>query len=189
MTGKTYTTFDLAKILDVYPTTIANWVDKGKIRAFTTPGRHRRINEEDLLRFLKKYKMPIPEGLKEGGKKRVLIVDDEKKFINIIRRGLGKFPEKYVLSFAMDGFQAGQAINDFSPDLIILDLMLPGIDGFEVCARIRKNEKLSHIKILAITGYDSSNFRKKILNTGANDYLPKPFDISLLIEKIEKILK
>ncbi len=188
MSEKTYTTFDLAKILDVYPTTVAKWIDEQKVKAFTTPGGHRRIREEDLLRFLKEHKMPIPVELQQDGRKRVLIVDDERPVINVISKVLKKFSDKYVVSSASDGFQAGEMVHDFKPDLVILDLRLPGINGFKVCSRIKKNENTRHIKIMAITGYDTPEYRKRILKAGADDYLAKPFDINTLADKVEKLL-
>jgi len=80
---KTYTTFYISKICDVYPTTVANWIDEGKLKAFTTPGGHRRVSADDLKEFLKKYNMPVPEKLFSNGKKKVLAVDDDKAVLKV----------------------------------------------------------------------------------------------------------
>ncbi|RLD16155.1 MAG: hypothetical protein DRI36_06100, partial [Caldiserica bacterium] len=61
MSEKTFTTFDIAKILDVYPSTVAKWIDKGELNAFTTPGGHRRVRKSDLVSFLKKHNIPVPD--------------------------------------------------------------------------------------------------------------------------------
>ncbi|HCJ67808.1 MAG TPA: histidine kinase, partial [Elusimicrobia bacterium] len=159
MAEKTYSTFDISEICGASPTTVADWIDAGELKAFYTPGGHRRVRKDDLLEFLKKYAMPIPKELLEDGRKKILVVDDDQAIINLITRFLKKLPEKYQFASAMDGFQAGQKLSEFEPDLIILDLMLPGIDGFQVCRNIRSNEKTKEMKILAITGYDSPENR------------------------------
>lgn len=189
MVEKTYSTFDISEICGVYPTTVADWIDAGKLKAFHTPGGHRRVRKNDLLKFLQECGMSIPKELTEDGRKKILIVDDEQAIIKLISRFLKKFPEKYQFTSATDGFQAGQALGEFEPDLIILDLMLPGIDGFQVCRNIRSNEKTKGIKILAITGHDSPENKKKIFAAGADDYLPKPFDTKELDERIKKLLE
>jgi len=189
MVEKTYSTFDISEICGVYPTTVADWIDAGKLKAFHTPGGHRRVRKSDLLEFLRKYNMPIPKELTKDGRKKILIVDDDQAVINFITRFLRKFPEKYQFTSATGGFQAGQALAEFEPDLIVLDLLLPGIDGFQVCRNIRSNEKTKRIKILAITGYDTPENRKKIFACGADDYLPKPFDTEELNKRMNKLLE
>lgn len=133
-------------------------------------------------------KLPIIEEFTEKEKKKVLVVDDDRAIINLAIAFLKKFPEKYQFTSATDGFRAGQAVLEFNPDLMILDLLLPGIDGFQVCRNIRSNEKTKGIKILAITGYDSPENREKIFTAGANDYLSKPFEIEELGKRISKLL-
>ncbi len=189
MMEKIYSTFDISKICGASPTTVADWIDAGKLKAFHTPGGHRRVRKIDLLKFLQEYDMPIPKELLEDGRKKILIVDDDQAVIDLITRFLKKIPEKYQFASAIDGFQAGQTLTEFEPDLIILDLMLPGIDGFEVCRNIRSNEKTKKIKILSITGYDTPENRNKILSYGANGYLAKPFKMEDLGKKISKLLE
>lgn len=89
---------------------------------------------------------------------------------------------------AMDGFEAGKKAVSFLPDLIILDLKLPGIDGFQVCKNIRNEEKLKNTKILAITGYDTPENKKKILECGADDFLAKPFEMETFINTVKKLM-
>ena len=186
MENKTYTTFDIARLLDVYPTTVANWVDGEKLKAFVTPGGHRRVKAEDLVIFLKKYNMPVPRDLVLAYKKRILVVDDDRSVRESIVRILRSKNDKYEVFAAGDGFQAGSALSNFRPDLVILDLMLPGIDGFRVCELIRQQDK--KIKILAITGYSTRENKKKILAKGADSFLSKPFEMAELMKKMEKLL-
>ncbi len=184
-----FTTFIIAKLLDVYPTTIANWIDQGKLKAFSTPGGHRRVANKDLLEFLKKYKMPVPDELiilKSPNKKKVLIVDDDPKVLKSIAAVLKKKSKKYTVFTATDGFEAGQAVIELKPDLMILDIMLPGIDGFKVCRTTRKKNK--EIKIIAVTGYHDEKNKKKILSAGADFYLRKPINIDELLNRMNDLL-
>ena len=182
---KTFTTFDISKICDVYPTTVANWIDEGKIKAFVTPGGHRRVNVNELREFLESHGMTVPDELKAPGKAKILVVDDDKIVLDAVVKIL-KYVKKYSVFTAEDGFKAGQAVVEHDPALIILDLMLPGIDGFEVCRTIRKKNK--KVKIIAITGYNTEENKKKIIASGADAYLGKPFEMEVFLKMVEDVL-
>lgn len=188
MSKSAYTTYEVSKICNVTMKTITEWVNEGELPAFKTLGGHRRIKEDDLISFLKQNNIPFTEDLRDKQFRRVLIIDDEPKIIKFIAEILRKQYPKIELDSAIDGFEAGKKVVNFKPDLVILDLKLPGIDGFEVCRSIRKDEKLKHTKIIAITGYDTAETRKKIFKFGANDYLAKPFDMNKLMKKIAPFL-
>ena len=185
--SKTFTTFDIAEMLDVYPTTIANWIDGGKLDAYTTPGGHRRVTSANLLIFLKKHNMPVPDILKQERRLRILIVEDDPAVQKIISRILGKFSDKYNIASASSGFQAGVSLSLFKPEMVILDLMLPGIDGFEICSMIKKMN--DDTRIIAITGNNDPEFRKKIMSRGADAFIGKPFDKDVMIKTVEELLK
>ena len=169
--SKTYTTFDIAKMTDVYPTTVADWFDNGKLKA-----------------FLLKFSMPIPEELNTLKEKSILIVDDEKDLARIISRSIEQIKElkNYKTYIATDGFQAGHMYTAHEPDLVVLDVMLPGIDGIKVCELIRKYS--SKVKILAITGYPSEENKKKIISAGADSFMQKPFNIKDLSGEIIRLI-
>ncbi len=184
--AKTYTTFYIGKICGVYPTTVANWIDDGKLKAFTTPGGHRRVGAKVLKEFLEKYNVPLSDELAFEDRKKVLVVDDDNAVIKVILRILAK-DKNYEVHSASDGFQAGNLFGEIKPALVILDIKLPGIDGFEVCRMIRKKNK--NVKIIAITGYDSEETRKKIIASGADVYLPKPFKAEELLTKVRALIE
>ena len=119
---------------------------------------------------------------------KILIVDDEKPIVNLIRRALLKDDPDYNIYAADDGFEAGKQISVYKPDLVILDLMLPKIDGFSICKNIKSDDTTRHTKVLVITGFPSDARKKRILSCGADDYLEKPFDIEVLIEKLHDLL-
>lgn len=201
---ETFTTYQIAQMLGVDITTVIDWIDAGKIAAFKTPGGHRRVNPSDLLSFLQTYKMPIPDVLnvaagrssakesKAGAlplqiQKKILIVDDDEGILAFIPRAIKKFYKNVKLELASDGFMAGKKIAEFKPDLLILDIRMPGMDGFEVLKYLDKSEK--NMKIIAITAYPSKEILERIIKAGADDYLIKPFTAEQLKQKMTLLLK
>jgi len=96
--------------------------------------------------------------------------------------------KKYKTEMASSGFEAGAKVVKFKPDLIILDLIMPEMSGFEVCRQIKKDPETSHIKILAFTGYDSKESRDRIMEAGADDYMVKPVEKDVLLQHVEALL-
>ncbi|MDD2714899.1 MAG: response regulator [Candidatus Wallbacteria bacterium] len=182
--NKTFTTFDISKILEVHPSTVSRWINEGKLKAFNTPGSHKRVSDKNLLEFLKKYDMPIPDSLNH--EKKILVVDDDEVVSKLIKKIL-EGRRKYKVFIAKDGFQAGEAVSDFEPGLVILDIMLPGINGYDVCKMIK--EKHKKIKILGITGYDTEENIRKMLASGADDLMVKPVVTSELVKKVGSFFK
>lgn len=182
---KAFTTFEVAVICDVTPVTIQNWIDKEWLRAYRTPGGHRRVLREDLLSFLESRNMPhILED--KSGPPRVLIVDDEKDITELIQEVLLLDNPQYEIEIAHDGFRAGVLCANLNPDVVLLDLMLPGIDGFEVCRQIKQGARGSDISVIAITGYDDPDYKKRILQLGATHYLQKPIDLTKVTELVRE---
>ena len=179
MKSRIYTTFEISRFCSVDISTVMGWVDDGKLEAYRTPGGHRRVGHDDLLSFLEKYRMPIHPLLRRSAM-RVLIVDDDAVEVRLLRRLLEKMMPAAELDVAMDGFEAGRKLETFQPDLIILDLMLPGVDGFQVCRNIRSDERTKNVKILAISGLRADDTEKKIMAIGADGFLAKPFKIDRL---------
>jgi excisionase family DNA binding protein len=181
MIKRTYTTFDIAKLLDVYPTTVANWADDGKLKAYNTPGGHRRVLRHDLLQFFQHHNMPLPSEL-AGDHRKVLIVDDDRAFVKAVVGYLQAADGAFELYTAYDGFAAGQQLAKLHPDTVVLDLRLPGIDGFKICERIK--QEYPGTTVIAVTGYDSEEYRRKIIDAGADAYLAKPFRMAELLKLV-----
>jgi len=182
-----YTTYEVSKLLKCDLTTVIKWVNEGKISAYRTPGGHRRVKKEDLLDFLKKYKLPIPEEL--GTKSKILVVDDDPDSVDLIKGYLSRIGFDYEIEIARDGFEAGKKIIEFKPELVILDIRLPGINGYQVCRNIKNDKETKNTKVLAITAYASPEDRHKMLSLGADGYLPKPFKAEKFIKVVRKLLE
>ena len=173
-TKQSFSTSEVAKYCHVTADTIRKWAEAGRIRVFKTPGGHRRIRREDLLRFLRENDIPIHEDLGDSGFK-ILVVDDEKAVISVIRRFLERAQTPFQIEIAMDGYDAGHLVATFHPDVVFLDLRLPGVDGFEVCRRIKSNPEHASIKVIAMTGYYEGEVAERVLELGALMCLQKPF--------------
>jgi excisionase family DNA binding protein len=166
---------------------VKQWVTSGKLKAYFTPGRHRRIRVEDFRVFLQKYDMPpLEEAL--ASKQRVLIVDDDPALVQTLVRFFGKMGE-YELATAEDGFDAGIQMASFRPDLIVLDLMMPNLDGFTVCRKIKTAPATRDIRVLVITGYPTDGNIQKALECGADDCLAKPFKVGELKKRVDGLFQ
>lgn len=187
---KFLTTGDIASYCEVTNAAVLKWIDSGKLAGFTTPGGHYRILRTDFRDFLLHHGMFVDEGFfgKGRNRKRILIVDDEPTVVTFIEGAL-LLEGKYELATASDGFDAGQQVATLKPDLIILDIMLPGMDGFEVCRRVKSDAATRHIKILAITGFATEENVRRILRTGADDCMAKPLKLRDLQEKVAELLE
>jgi excisionase family DNA binding protein len=180
-------TFTIAEMLHVDPGSVANWIDQGILKAFRTPGGHRRVTHEDLLTFLREHKMPIPAEM-HAEPDRVLIVDDEPGITALIAKAVkAAMPDVEVVE-AHDGFRAGSLIATLKPDVVVLDLRMPGMDGYEVCRLIKSQDGSRHVQVVAMTAYPSPDSQQKILDCGARVCLTKPLDMPSLIEEVRASL-
>ena len=187
MNRKSFGTHTVARFCQVTPPTVGRWIESGKLPSFTTGGGHHRIWDSDMVDFLKSHNIPLPSELQSEGRLVILIVDDDITIRRFLTRAFRKwFPEAEIHE-AADGFEAGFAIVESMPALVLLDLRLPGIDGLKVCQRVRSDSRMHHIKILAMSGYAVEQSCRKSLEAGANEFLAKPFDTDELWQKLETL--
>lgn len=183
---QSFSTSEVAKYCHVTADTIRKWAEAGRIHVFKTPGGHRRIRRDDLVRFLRENKIPIHEDLDNAGI-RVLVVDDEKAVVSVIRRFLERSQTPFQIEVALDGFEAGHQVASFRPNVIFLDLRLPGMDGFEVCRRIKSDPDTNSSHIIAMTGYYEGDVAQRIVEMGASLLLQKPFTPDDLRRALAKV--
>jgi excisionase family DNA binding protein len=188
MERKPLTTGEIAKLCHVSLRTALIWVEEGKLKAYQTPGGHHRIHIEDFLSFLKEFNMPVPASfLGEVVKKKVLVVDDDKNFVNAIKRIL-YIEKRFDIETAFDGFDAGAKLLEFQPDLVLLDIRMPGLDGYEVAKRIKQSREGERIRLIAMSAYFKEDGKEKIIAIGADACLDKPFENGELIKKINELV-
>jgi excisionase family DNA binding protein len=175
-----------ARICNVTRVTMWRWVKAGSIRSSSTAGGHHRINRDDLAQFIKTHRMGA-RLQNESGKMRILIVDDEppiQKYLSRILTSHG-----YETQACADGFEAGVNVMKFQPHLILLDLYMPRVDGFQTCRLIKNEFDTSHIKIIAISGNFTATSIERIFECGADGILRKPLDKKAVIGEIASLLE
>jgi excisionase family DNA binding protein len=145
------TTFQVAKHLGVSPPTIVNWIEDGFLKAHRTPGGHRRITKEDIIAFARERNYPLadlvgPSPQRSGS--RVLLVDDNSEFCEMVKTYL-EARGNFVVEVAYSGFAAGLTIGRFKPDVVLMDLEMDGMDGYEALKLIKDAEETQHVPVLA----------------------------------------
>jgi excisionase family DNA binding protein len=187
---KLYTTHEVAKLLGVTPITVIRWIESGKFKCFTTVGGHRRIEHEELKRFALAFNLPWQgdEELKERKEFVVLTVDDEPDMLELLRDMLG-FMDNIRVVEAGNAFTAGAKLVEQRPDLLLLDFMMPELDGFEFMRFIRQDPRFKDMPVIAVTGLKGPDEIEKIKNAGVDGILNKPFSEDALRKNIENFRK
>ncbi len=181
-----FTTGEAAKICKVSQQTIIRCFDSGQLKGFRVPGsRFRRIPRDQLFAFMKDNGIPT-EAL-ESGKRKVLIVDDDEELVELLKDTFDR-DGRFEIRTANNGFDAGMLVKEFRPDLVVLDVMLPDINGREVCVRVRSDSTLDEVKIICISGMVEADKVADLKAAGANDFVQKPFAVDKLLERACELL-
>lgn len=184
---RVFSAHEVANICGVVNQTTINWIDKGHLDAFRTPGGQYRVYPDVLARFLQKQNMRLPDELKQilaeqARIDQVLIVDDDRDFNDLVRKAIvAHYPDTKV-NQAFDGFDAGRAVAELQPDLIVLDVTLPGVDGYRLCEHIKSDENLTRPIVVMVTGDPDPTVEARSMEAGADAFLRKPIDIDSLPE-------
>ncbi len=182
-----FTTGDVAEICRISQQTVIRCFDAGKLEGFRIPGsKFRRIPRQNLIKFMRENDIPL-ENL-ESGRKKILIVDDDAEIIELIVDVLGR-DGRFETKTASSGYEAGISTQLFRPHLILLDYMLPDINGNVVCQTIRKNPEFESIKIIIVSGVVKRDEIDQLLKSGAEGFIKKPFNIDELTGKITAVLQ
>ena len=181
-----FTTGEAAKICKVSQQTIIRCFDSGQLKGFRVPGsRFRRIPRDQLFSFMQDN--GIPTDALESGKRKILLVDDDLDLVELITDVLEK-DGRFEVRIANNGFDAGMLVKEYGPDLIVLDVMLPDINGREVCQRVRNDKTMDDVRIICISGMVEEDRIEDLKAAGANDFLHKPFEVETLVERMCQLL-
>jgi excisionase family DNA binding protein len=184
---KVFTTGEAAKVCKVSQQTIIRCFDSGRLNGFRVPGsRFRRIPRAELIRFMRDNDIPL-EAI-GSDRKRVLIVDDEPEIVSLITELLD-YDGRFEVRSAATGYDAGMETERFKPHLIVLDYMLPDINGNIVCQRVRENDENGDTRVLCVSGVVEQDEVDRLMQAGADDFLKKPFDLRELVGRIENLLQ
>jgi len=204
-------TAEAARVCGMSTATMIRRFDEGKVQGYRLPGSgFRRIPREALVEFCRAYDLPLdfsngsakpiaakadPAGRTgrsavrkpaRADAKRVLVVEDDEALAGIMVRALEK--AGFEVKHAANGFRAGFLARSLRPDAIVLDIMLPGLDGREVCRLMRQDARLSATKIIAVTALSGERDKAEIFESGVDDFLGKPFALDELVWRVKKLL-
>ena len=185
-TKTVFTTGEAAKICKVSQQTIIRCFDNGSLKGFRVPGsRFRRIPRNELYSFMRDN--GIPTDALESGKRKLLIVDDDQELVELMSDAFAR-DGRFEIKTANNGFDAGMLVKEFRPDLVVLDIMLPVINGKEVCQRVRADDTLEQVKIICISGMVEQDKVADLRAAGADDFMQKPFTVDRLVDRACELL-
>lgn len=164
--------YRVAELVRVSPSTVLSWIDQGLLPAHRTPGGHRRVSEAALCRFLRDRGLPLPPAL--SPRKQLLLIDDEAAFLRTTRRTLAQLAPRIETTTAEGGIDGLLHVGWLRPDAVVLDAYMPGMDGVEVCRRIRGFDRTRHTVVVALTGQPSEELAERFREAGAAACLAKP---------------
>jgi excisionase family DNA binding protein len=174
-----------AKYLGVAQSTIRKWSDNGRLSAFYTPGGHRRFRRTDLDAFLSRSG-GTPAARSLDGRRLILIVDDDARMREFVRVNLEM--EGYSVREAADAEEGLQALEEKPPDLILLDVMMPEVDGWEMLRRVQERHGVGSIPVIMFSGKVDEDTLKRATSRGAQGFIGKPFDPQQLIDSTKQLL-
>lgn len=185
-TKQVFTTGEAADACGVSQQTIIRCFDAGRLSGFRVPGsRFRRIPRSELVRFMKENSIPLDR--LGGGKRRVLVVDDDEQIVELFVDVLDR-DGRFEVRTAGTGYDAGMLTREFMPELMILDYMLPDINGNVVCRTVRQSPDLASMKIVIVSGVVNQDEINDLLSAGADEFVKKPFNIEKLMSRITELL-
>ncbi|MCA9581336.1 MAG: response regulator [Myxococcales bacterium] len=183
-----FTTSQAAQLCVVDPRTIARWTDAGLLRSHRTAGGRRRIVRSDLLAFMKDRGIPIPGRVAPSGPLRIAVIDDEPHFAKAVRLALTRIAPGAECRVAHDGFAAGTLLGDYRPDLILLDIAMPGMSGIEVCRYVRSEPRLAGTYIVVASGHLTDEVQAQARAAGADRCIAKPLGRSELTSIVHSVI-
>jgi two-component system, OmpR family, response regulator len=184
---RVFTTGEVADVCKLSQQTVIRCFDNGRLHGYRVPGsRFRRIPREALVQFMKEHGIPLDQ--LESGKIRVLVVDDDPAIVEMLVELLER-DGRFEIDTAATGFDAGLKTRSFRPDALVLDYMLPDINGNAVCRSIRAEETLRDVRIIIVSGVVDRDHVQKLLEDGADDFIQKPFNIDRLVSRIAELVR
>lgn len=178
------TSHQAGSLIQVNPSSINKWVKEGRIPAFRTPGGHRRIRAGDLVAFLTAHNMPVPRTLSPASRVRLLVVDDDAKQLASLERVLKPYANRIDVALCDNGIEALVKVGSFRPQMVVLDVYMPQLDGLEVCRRLKANPDTQGIDIVMATAQLTPEIEKKGLEAGARRVTNKPLQIDTILSDL-----
>lgn len=185
MSEKTYTTHEIARLCDVYPSSVLNWIKEGKLPSRNTFGGHHRVTREEVIVLLERLRIPLPDEL--VARKRVLIVEDDAEQAKLLARAFSR-RGTYDVETCGDGLTALIRIGQDPPDLVILDIVIPELDGLQVCRVLKSQPHTKGLKIIAVSGQKLPFSVKKLAELKLEGFYRKPLVYKDLLARAARLL-
>lgn len=180
------TTGEVARLCQVTKRTVINWLDSGQLQGYRVPGsRHRRVPYENVLSFMREYGLPSPE--RSAARPRLLVVDDDPDFIEFVRDTLGV--DRFEIRSAATAFEAAGELRAFEPDIVLLDVRLPDLDGLRVCDHIRASQRHRRTRVLLVSAFEHQIDPTALKQAGAHGFLPKPIAVQELRRHMDRMVQ
>jgi excisionase family DNA binding protein len=176
------TSSEVGALLQVNPSSVKKWVDTGHLSAFRTPGGHRRIRALDLIAFLERHHMPVPRALKDAGRRRVVVVDDDKLQLRALARRLRR--AEVEVHAVDDPIDALVTIGAVQPHAVVVDVLMPRLSGLELCRALRHCPETKTATVIAVSASMSDELAQQAAEAGAHHALAKPIDPSFVLNEI-----
>jgi excisionase family DNA binding protein len=176
------TPIEVADRLLVKAVTVRLWASKGLLPSVTTLGGHRRFRVEDVEAFVAQHQQ-VKAG-REKPPSRVLIIDDDRQFSRYLAGMIATQAAPAIVDIVHDGFSAGIKCESIRPDIVTLDLQMPDMDGFEVCAMLRSKFGKKKPRIVALTGFASGGNVERIIAAGADCCVAKTSPADILLKEM-----
>jgi len=188
-----FSALEVANICGVVNQTAINWIRRGHLKAFTTPGGQYRVYAEELYEFLRSRQMKIPgevesTRVKETFRLRLLIIDNDREFNNHLKECIEHELSGLNVRQAFDGYEAGRIISSWKPGTVILNLDLPGMEGADLSRRIKEDPELSHPFLLGVSLGQKGEREVLRLKQVVNSFWVKPFDPGEMVLAIRSYL-
>lgn len=181
-----FTSHEVATLVQVSPSSVLKWIEQGKLKAYRTPGGHRRVSSDELVGFLRAHQLPVPPELEEE-KVRLLVIDDEAPYLRALGGMLSRADARVEVELAESAMDGLLKVGLWRPQVVLLDTYMPGMDGVEVCKRLKESAETRGIAVLAMSGRPSAELEKKFREAGAAAFLAKPFQPSVVLSKLEAL--
>lgn len=196
MTSEQFSSFQIGKMLDVSRQAVNQWIDKGYIQSYRTPGGHRRVRRADLIGFLKERKIPIPEVLQKSiddraneVQPRIMMIDDDEDFLVLMQQAILEQLPRAQVSLYSNGYDALVAIGANPPDLLVLDMKMPKIDGPEVCQRLKSNQRTKSLPIMMVTAHEAEADVAQLSELGVSQVINKATPILEIASRISDMVR
>lgn len=190
MRKQSLSTGDLARFCQVTPATIVNWIRAEKLDVYTTPGGQYRMERSKFIQFLEDSGFPIPDELQADRSRRVLVIEDDPDILEMLSDVISDLGDNYEVSTESNGFDGLIRVGTFKPDVIVLDLAMPKMDGAEVCRRLRSNAETKDVRIIIVSALPSNDeLVRKVKRVGIDAMHSKPINIDEFAQSITDLSK